>query len=199
MNVRSKITADDMRDRIATVAEEQFRRMGFAKTAVADIAAALGMSTANVYRFFPSKHAIVETICNRCLRESEVEIAEVVRRTDPAAVRIQALFQAILRYHKENFLSDRRVHDMVLVAIEHNWQNIEAHKGRIRASVAKLLNEGIAAGEFVSHDTEEAAQILMNCCIRFCHPVLISQSIDDGLEDQLRATLVFVLRSIAPH
>ena len=29
------------------------------------------MSPANVYRFFPSKNAIVEAICQRCLRELE--------------------------------------------------------------------------------------------------------------------------------
>ncbi len=71
MNPQVKLRPDDTRARIMETADALFRRMGFAKTAVADIAAELGMSPANVYRFFPSKNAIVEAICQRCLAELE--------------------------------------------------------------------------------------------------------------------------------
>ena len=73
MNAQVKTKPDDTRARIIETAEALFRRLGFAKTAVADIAAELGMSPANVYRFFPSKNAIVEAICQRCLGEARGE------------------------------------------------------------------------------------------------------------------------------
>ncbi|MDE4579284.1 helix-turn-helix domain-containing protein (plasmid) [Sinorhizobium meliloti] len=57
-----------MRARIQEVAEEHFRRIGHHKTSVADIASELGMSRANVYRFFPSRDAIKESICRRLER-----------------------------------------------------------------------------------------------------------------------------------
>lgn len=196
LNVRGKETADETRERIATVAEELFRRMGFAKTAVADIAAELGMSPANVYRFFPSKNAIVETICQRCLTASELDVAQVAQGPGSVQDRIVGVFEAILCYHKANFLADRKVHDMVLVAIEHNWQNIEAHKARIGAVLAQLLEEGIETGVFVPHDPEMVSKILLGACVRYCHPVLIAQTIDEDLEANLDASTRFVLRSI---
>ena len=67
MNPQVRTKPDDTRARIIETAEALFRRLGFAKTTVADIAAELGMSPANVYRFFPSKNAIVEAICQLCL------------------------------------------------------------------------------------------------------------------------------------
>jgi AcrR family transcriptional regulator len=70
-------------------AEALFRRMGFAKTAVADIAAELGMSAANVYRFFPSKIAIVQAICQQCLSEVEEAAWSIARSKAPAAQRIE--------------------------------------------------------------------------------------------------------------
>lgn len=196
VNVRGKETADETRERIATVAEELFRRMGFAKTAVADIAAELGMSPANVYRFFPSKNAIVETICQRCLTASELDVAEAARGGGSVQDRIVGVFNSILCYHKANFLADKRVHDMVLVAIEHNWQNIEAHKARIGAVLAQLLQEGIETGAFVPHDPAVVSQMLLGTCVRFCHPVLIAQNIDEDLETNLDQTIRFILRSI---
>src|ERR1043165_3695783 len=69
MNAQVKTRPDDTRARIMDTADALFRRLGFAKTTVADIAAELGMSPANVYRFFPSKNAIVESICQSCLSE----------------------------------------------------------------------------------------------------------------------------------
>ena len=92
MNVQTqtKTKADDTRARIMETAEALFRRLGFAKTAVADIAAELGMSPANVYRFFPSKNAIVEAICQRCLSELEDKAWAVARSRGPAAERTGA-------------------------------------------------------------------------------------------------------------
>ena len=62
LNGETRTKAEETRERIMEAAEALFRRMGFPKTAVADIAAELGMSPANIYRFFPSKNAIVEAI-----------------------------------------------------------------------------------------------------------------------------------------
>ncbi|RLP80023.1 TetR/AcrR family transcriptional regulator [Xanthobacter tagetidis] len=196
VNVRGKETADETRERIAQVAEELFRRMGFAKTAVADIAAELGMSPANVYRFFPSKTAIVEAICQKCLTESEVEVAQAATGPGTPQDRIVAAYASILAYHKANFLAERRVHDMVQVAIEHNWQNIEAHKARIAAMVAGVLAEGMESGTFVPHVPAQVSAILLGACVRFCHPVLIAQNIDEDLEGQLDATVRFILRAV---
>jgi AcrR family transcriptional regulator len=74
-----------MRGRIIEAAEALFRRLGYAKTTVADIAAELKMSPANVYRFFSSKHAIVEAICERSLRELEEKAWQAARGRGSAA------------------------------------------------------------------------------------------------------------------
>lgn len=196
MNVRVKETADETRERIARTAQELFRRMGFAKTAVADIAAELGMSPANVYRFFPSKNAIVATICSRCLNESEAEVAAAIADVGSPQERILAAFLSIMRYHKENFLEERRVHDMVLVAIENNWDAIEAHKARLCDMTARVLADGIAQGVFVAHDPSKVSRQIQSALLRFCHPILVAQHIDEDQEGALRESLRFVLRSI---
>jgi len=49
----------DVRERILVVAERLFREIGYQKTTVSDIAKALQMSPANVYRFFDSKKSII--------------------------------------------------------------------------------------------------------------------------------------------
>src|SRR5437763_2165670 len=91
MNPQVRTKPDDTRERIMETAEALFRRMGFAKTAVADIAAELRMSPANIYRFFDSKIAIVEAICRRCLSAVEDKAWAVARSQAPAAQRMERL------------------------------------------------------------------------------------------------------------
>jgi AcrR family transcriptional regulator len=201
MNPLVKTKPDETRARIMETAEALFRRLGFAKTAVADIANELGMSPANVYRFFPSKNAIVEAICQRCLSEVEAKAWAVTRSPGPAAVRLERLFLEILAYHKENLLVEQRVHDMVLVAIEDNWGAIRAHKDVVRTVVELIVRDGIENGEFEAVDARETAQVMMRSLVVFQHPMLIAQCLRDheDLEAQTRASVRFLLRAITPR
>src|ERR1700676_360259 len=116
MNPQVRTKPDDTRARIMATAEALFRRLGFAKTTVADIAAELSMSPANVYRFFASKNAIVEAICKHCLSEVEENAWTVARSKASAAERMERLILEILAYHMETFQSGRRVNGFFVAA-----------------------------------------------------------------------------------
>ena len=201
MNPQVKVKADDTRARIMDTAEALFRRLGFAKTAVADIASELKMSPANVYRFFSSKNAIIEAICQRCLAELEDRAWAVARSRGSAAERIERLVLEILSYHKENLLTEQRVNDMVLAAIELSWGAIRAHKEHMRMVFEALLREGIERGEFEAVDPRETSRLLMLSLVTFCHPVLVAQYLQDqeDLEADARAAVRFLLRAITPR
>ena len=201
MNPQVKVKADDTRARIMDAAEALFRRLGFAKTAVADIASELKMSPANVYRFFSSKNAIIEAICQRCLAELEDRAWAVVRSRGSAAERIERLVLEILSYHKENLLTEQRVNDMVLAAIELSWGAIRAHKEHMRMVFESILREGVEAGEFEPINSRETSRLLMISLVHFCHPVLVAQYLQDqeDLEADARAAVRFLLRAITPR
>jgi AcrR family transcriptional regulator len=198
MNPQIKTKPDDTKARIVEVAEALFRRLGYAKTAVADIAAELGMSPANVYRFFPSKNAIVEAICRHCLSDVEEQAWKVARSKTPAAERMERLILEILAYHKENLITEQRVNDMVLAAIEHSWETIRMHK-EVMANVTELiLRDGIEAGEFEPVDPRETAGLIMRSVLCFTHPLMLGQCIEEGedVEAEARASVRFLLRAI---
>jgi AcrR family transcriptional regulator len=201
MNPQIKTKPDDTKARIVEVAEALFRRLGYAKTAVADIAAELGMSPANVYRYFPSKNAIVEAICRHCLSDVEEQAWKVARSKAPAAERLERLILKILAYHKENLITEKRVNDMVLAAIEHSWETIRTHK-EVMANVTELiLRDGIEAGEFEPVDPRATAGLIMRSVVCFTHPLMLSQCIDEGedVEAEARASIRFLLRAITPR
>jgi AcrR family transcriptional regulator len=203
MTAQPKLKSDDTRARIMDSAEALFRRLGYAKTAVADIAADLGMSPANIYRFFPSKNAIVEAICRRCLSELETEAWAVVRTKASAADRLEKLFLTILTYHKENLLEEQRVHEVVLVAMEQNWQAIKVHLETMRTMVEVILRDGIEAGEFEPVDPRETSELIKRSMLHFCHPLMVAEYLQEReearIEDDLRASVRFLLRAVTPR
>ncbi len=201
MTAQIRAKPDDTRARIMDTAEALFRRLGYAKTAVADIAAELKMSPANVYRFFPSKNAIIEAICQRCLGDLEDTAWAVARSRGSAAERLERLVLEILAYHRENHLTEQRVNDMVLAAIELSWGAIRAHKEHMRMVFEAVLREGIERGEFERVDPRETSRLMLISLVNFCHPVLVAQYLQDqgDLETDARATIRFLLRAITPR
>lgn len=201
MNPQVRTKSDDTRERIMATAEALFRRLGFSKTAVADIAAELHMSPANVYRFFNSKNAIVEAICRRCLSEVEEKAWAVARSKAAAAQRMERLILEILAYHKENLVTEHRVNELVVAAIEGNWDTIRAHKNVMRNVVELILRDGIDAGEFEPVDPRETAELVMRSVVCFTNPLVVGQCLEEGddLEAQARASVRFLLRAITPR
>ena len=55
----------DRRTHILDAAERSFVRAGFHRTTMQDVAAEAGMSPGNLYRYFPSKDALVAGLCER--------------------------------------------------------------------------------------------------------------------------------------
>jgi AcrR family transcriptional regulator len=196
-----KAKPEDTRARIMETAEALFRRLGYAKTAVADIASELRMSPANVYRFFPSKTAIVQAICQRCLNELDEKVWSIARSKGPARDRLERLELEVFTYHKENLLEEQKVHDIVMVAMEESWDAIMAHKEVVRNAIELILRDGIEAGEFEQVDPRETSALMMKAFVAYCHPLLIAQGMQETQDQEAdaRALVRFLLRAITPR
>jgi AcrR family transcriptional regulator len=172
-------SADETKAAILDAAEELFRRVGYAKTAVADIASALQMSPANIYRFFPSKSAINNAICDRLMAALHLEMQATAARPGTAADRLRDLILTLNRRHRELFTQERRVHDMVEVAMAENWASIEAHIEICDDIAAGVIRDGIEAGEFSPGDADALGATVMGGCCSLLHPTIIAQCADD--------------------
>jgi AcrR family transcriptional regulator len=180
LNIRPRLDPEQTRLRIMDVAEEQFRRVGYAKTAVADIADALGMSAANVYRFFASKGAINEAICLRILGEEHAMIDMIVAQNRPAGERLRTLLVELHRFNRSRFIGERRVHDMVEAAMEENWGAVEEHLRYVIEHIGKIIAGGVEAGEFRPCDVPMTALTIKNACTAILHPMMIAECMRHG-------------------
>ena len=175
MTLTSEIIETDTRERILVVAERLFRQIGYQKTTVADIAKELRMSPANVYRFFDSKKSIHEGVARGLMGEVEVEAQRIAHTGGTAATRLRELMKTIHRMNAERYVGDNKLHEMVAIAMEEDWDVSVAHMELITETIGGVIAEGAMTGEFEVADIPLAAMCACSGMIRFFHPQMIAQ------------------------
>jgi AcrR family transcriptional regulator len=103
--------ADRRRMAILDAAELNFVRRGFHRTTMQDVAAEAGMSPGNLYRYFPSKEAIVEGLTER-ERAKFMADFEALEHAPPSI----ALLEEIARGYLLHEPRDKKIMDLEIWA-----------------------------------------------------------------------------------
>ena len=178
MTLITETMEPDTRERILVVAERLFRELGYQKTTVGDIAKALHMSPANVYRFFDSKKAIHEGVARILMGEVEVAAQAIMVKPGPATPRLRELLATIHRMNSERFVGDSKLHEMVEIAMEESWEVCVAHMQTVVESIAGVVAQGVASGEFEAQDVPLAALCICQAMMGYFHPQMIAQAVN---------------------
>jgi AcrR family transcriptional regulator len=186
----------DTREKILVVAERLFRQIGYQKTTVADIAKELRMSPANVYRFFDSKKAIHEGVARVMMGGVEEAAQAIMNRPGPATERMRELLTTVNRMNTERYVGDNKLHEMVEIAMEESWEVCVAHMQTITQTIAGVIAQGIASGEFASTDVPNAALCTCHAMIGYFHPQMIAQA-QNKPHPSIDQMADFVLASLA--
>jgi len=188
----------DTRERILDVAERLFRQIGYQKTTVGDIAKELRMSPANVYRFFESKKAIHQAVAQSLMGEVELEAQRIVARPGSARERLRELLSTIHRMNTERYIGDSKLHEMVEIAMEEDWDVCVAHIRRVTETIGAVIAEGVARGEFEVPDVPVAALCTCTAMIRFFHPRIIAE-VANKPSPSIDQQIDFVIAALSPR
>lgn len=194
---QAEVTTRDaeQRARIVETAEKLFREIGFQKTTVADIARELRMSPANVYRFFGSKAEINGAVARHLLSAILATSTAIVEGPGSASERLRALVLNNEKMNAERFIGERKLHEMVEVALNEDWPIIDEYVAGMRMLMGRLVAEGVAAGEFAPIDPAEGAALIQASTICFCHPRLMVECQDKPVPTSERM-IDFVLAAL---
>jgi AcrR family transcriptional regulator len=193
-----ELEVETTRERILDVAEEHFRHIGFQKTTVADIARCLGMSSANIYRFFPSRMAIDASVCGRFLMESIQVVKSTACVCGSAQTKLAKTLTLLHQKRKTTFVEEKRVHDLMVAAAGDNWEINKAHTDEVVAIIEAIIRDGTVSGEFVAEDPGREARSIMIAFTPFYHPVLVEQEVrqDNDTGARLRDQIAFFIRAL---
>jgi len=191
------LEAPDTRTTIVETARVHLRRFGEDRMTIIGIAREMGMSHANVYRYFPSKTAIVEAVLDRWLSRVESLIGEIASRDATAAERIEALVIEIHRKRRAKFKQEPELYESFRRVIVSRSHAVARRQEKIKATFAQMIREGIKAGEFRPVDPEEAATLLDDATAFFLHPAVMPSALPNCGEERARKVVRHMLAGFA--
>jgi AcrR family transcriptional regulator len=187
----------ERRVQILDAAFAYFRSYGYTKTTVADLAKAIGLSTAYIYKFFESKQAIGEAICHKELDGLATEIRAIAQGPKSVATRFRLVVQTIAQRGADLHFNDRKLHDLAVTACSEDWQAVRDHQAALMGIIRDLITEGRKSGEFerktpIAETTEAIRQTLE----LFSRPLFLAQDLDNA-ETKAKGIANMILRSLA--
>ena len=107
--------------------------------------------------------------------EVEEEARRIAASRGPAAPRLRELMTTINRMNTERYVGNSKLHEMVAIAMEEDWDVCVAHMECITGIIGQVIAEGVASGEFEAPDLPLAAMCTCTGMMRFFHPQMIAQ------------------------
>ncbi|TQN58733.1 TetR/AcrR family transcriptional regulator [Agrobacterium tumefaciens] len=171
---RPRRSAEETRRDILTKAEELFRERGFTAVAIADIAAALGMSPANVFKNFNSKNALVDAIVFEQIGVFERDIRPLDKSHAPIS-RLRHLTHTLMEQHHQDLNDNPYIFEMILMTAKQDMKCGDYYKSVIANLLADIIRDGIDAGIYAPADIPPLSNTVLHALTSVVHPVLLAR------------------------
>lgn len=159
--------------RLVSIAADHVRRVGAKRVTVVGIAEEAGMTHANVYRYFPSKEALIDAVVADALKPVELMMADIAGAPDPADDKLERLTLALAHAYRDLAEKDRAIFALYADIAAENRSVARRHRGRVFMFVERVVDEGAGIGVFRMRDREVAMSFLADIFFRFSHPSAI--------------------------
>jgi AcrR family transcriptional regulator len=159
------------RERILATAEDVIRRFGPSKATVVDVARALGVSHAAVYRHIATKAELRELVVSRCAEATMPSLRAIAAQAGPAPERLRKLFDALIA-GKRRWAADDPELFAAYRTLAMEAQSVAAiHVDEFIGLAATIVRAGVAEGTFRSVDAVATSRAILAATSRFHHPV----------------------------
>jgi AcrR family transcriptional regulator len=145
----------DRRDGILRASAEVFRRHGYHRATIEEIAAQLFLTKAGVYHYFTSKQEILEHLCDRAMASAESAVDRAMAADASPATRLQRMLSeyALALTEEPAFTVLMRHLDEVG---EDSLADLQRRRKVIEGKFRQTLEAGMAEGVFETADSRVA-------------------------------------------
>lgn len=181
--------------RILTVASEHLRKFGLKRFTVVAVAEEAGMTHANVYRYFPSRVALIDAVVDLWLKATERKLADIADGPDPADDKLERLILGLAKANRDLLSEDPHLFAALSLAVAKRHAVSRRNRTRVRALFERVVDEGIATGVFEPRDRDRAIAFVIDATHRFIHPASLALEADvpQASVDTRLSTLIRVI------
>ena len=169
-------------DRIVSAAEDVIRRFGPAKATVVDVARALGVSHAAVYRHVATKAELRDLVVGRWAETTMPALRAIAARPGPAPKRLRQLFDALIEVKRRRAAEDPELFAAYRTLAADAQSVVAAHLDELVGLAATVIRSGVEEGTFRAVDPVAAGRAVLFATSRFHHPVHAAEWADPDID-----------------
>jgi AcrR family transcriptional regulator len=158
------------RDRIVAAAEDVVRRFGPAKATVSDVARALGVSHAAVYRHVATKAELRDLVVGRWAEATMPPLRASAALPGPVPQRLRRLFDALIAVKRRRAADDPELFTAYRTLAADAESVVAAHIDELIGLAAMVIRAGVEDGTFRAVDPVAAGRAVLIATSRFHHP-----------------------------
>ncbi|MBF2718207.1 TetR/AcrR family transcriptional regulator [Agrobacterium vitis] len=192
---RSRRPAAETRQEILRAAEELFRQRGYQQVAMADIAAELEMSPANVFKHFHSKTALVDAIATAHLEKLMAGLADLEMLSSPQMKLLQ-IAERLLTKLLQDVCDNPHLFKMIVLTTDLELTAADLYREKICAIFEKIVLEGVATGDFFVTDPHHTASVIATALEGVIHPLSITREKPEILHIRCRDLIGLVTTAL---
>lgn len=178
------------RERILETAQDVIRRFGPAKATVVDVARALGVSHATVYRHVATKAELRDLVVGRWVEATMPPLRAIAAETGPAPERLRRMYDTFVAAKRRRAKEEPELFAAYHALAAEARPVVGAHTAELIQLTATILQSGVEQGLFRVGDPVATSRAVLTATSRFYHPAHAAEwadlSINAAYEDVWR-------------
>ena len=170
-------------DRILATAEDVIRRFGPAKATVVDVARALGVSHAAVYRHVATKAELRDLVVGRWVETTMPPLRAIAAGPGPAPQRLRKLIDTLIAVKRRRAADDPEVFAAYRTLAQGAESVVTAHVDELVDLAAMVVRSGVKDGTFRTVDPVAAGRAVLLATSKFHHPAHAAEWADPRIDE----------------
>jgi len=192
---RPRRSGEETRRDILAMTDRLFRERGFSAVAIADIAASLGMSPANVFKHFHSKIALVDAIMLQRIGVFK-EKMHLLDNTHTPQERMLTLVRTLMQNHRNDLTDNPYMIDVFLQTPKRELSCGVHYQQVLTQQFAVIIGDGVRQGIYRDADPVKEAGLALTVLSCVLHPLLISREDIGILATRCEDVVMLIDRSL---
>ena len=170
------------RERILATAESVVRRFGPDKATVVDVARALGVSHAAVYRHVATKAALRDLVVGRWVETTMPPLRAIAAARGPAPRRLRQLVDALIAVKRRRSAEDPELFAAYRALAAEARAVTATHVDELVSLAAMIVRSGMDDGTFRIADPVATGRAVLFATLRFHHPAHAAEWSDPAID-----------------
>ncbi len=156
----AQIKKETVRQAILDSAYDLFKKQGYSNTSVSQIAGSAGVSTSNIYVYFPSKLRILFAVYDPWLRQRLEHLEAELKSIDNAADRLRKIFRAVWCDipAEDGGFPNSLMQALSTGSVEQGYERDLLFESEDR--IAKLIARNLPGGSFTSEEIAYLSHVI---------------------------------------